>query len=146
MSSQFNIWSLAGNVVQPLFQGGRLRGNVRLAEARAREAAASYASLVLRALGDVENALAAEFLLATREAALAEAASQYEAARRLAEDRYRGGLENFVTVLEAQRRSLETESQWIAARRLRLENRVDLHLALGGGFDPDPAPLAMGRN
>jgi outer membrane protein TolC len=85
---------------------------------------------------EVETALAAESLLARREEALAQAAQQSREAQLLAEDRYGSGLENFVTVLESQRRSLQAEGELIAARRLRLENRVDLHLALGGGFDP----------
>lgn len=134
LSSQFTVWSLAGNLVQPLFEGGRLRGNVRLSKARAREALENYADTALRAFGEVEIALADERLLAAREEALAEATQQSNAALRLAEDRYRSGLEDFVTLLEAQRRALETESQWIAVRRLRVENRIDLHLALGGGF------------
>ena len=41
-------------------------------------------------------------------------------------------------MLESQRRTFEAESAWIAGRRERLDNRVDLYLALGGGFDPEP--------
>jgi outer membrane protein TolC len=84
----------------------------------------------------VETALAAESLLARREDALAQAAEQSREAQRLAEERYGSGLESFVTVLESQRRSLQADGELIAVRRLRLENRVDLHLALGGGFEP----------
>jgi outer membrane protein TolC len=47
------------------------------------------------------------------------------------------GLESFVTVLESQRRSLNAESQLLTVRRQRLDARVDLHLALGGGLQPD---------
>ena len=65
------------------------------------------------------------------------AARQSRAAERLADDRYRAGLEGFVTVLEAQRRAFQADSEWIAARQLRLSNRVDLFLALGGGFERD---------
>ena len=53
-----------------------------------------------------------------------------------AQRRYRSGLEGFITVLESQRRAVQADSEWIAARRSQLENRVDLYLALGGGFDP----------
>jgi len=95
---------------------------------------ARFASAALRAYAEVESALAADAFLAERERHLAEAAKQSTAARQLAEERYRAGLEAYVTVLESQRRAAVAESEWITARRLRLDNRVDLHLALGGGF------------
>jgi NodT family efflux transporter outer membrane factor (OMF) lipoprotein len=134
LSNQFNVWALAANVAQPIFEGGRLRGNIKLAQARAREASESFAATTLRAFSEVENALASEELLTRREIDLAEATEQSTAAVRLAEQRYNAGLEDFVTLLEAQRRALESESQLLSVRRLRLDNRIDLHLALGGGF------------
>lgn len=141
-SSQFNIWALAGNFAQPLLEGGRLRARVRLAKARVREAIEIYHSTVLGAFSEVETRLAAEELLERREGELRDAAGQATAALQLAEERYRAGLEDFVTILEAQRRALETESQLLAVRRLRLENRIELHLALGGGFETFAGPRA----
>jgi outer membrane protein, multidrug efflux system len=136
LSTGFHVWSLAGNVAQPFFQGGRLRAGVKRAEAQARQAVAAHEGAVLRALGEVESALAAESFLAESESRLQQALEQSRAARLLAEERYRQGLENFTTVLEAQRRALDTETQLVTVRRLRLDTRVDLHLALGGGFEP----------
>jgi NodT family efflux transporter outer membrane factor (OMF) lipoprotein len=136
VDGDFSVWSLVGNVVQPLFQGGRLRAGVSQAEGVKEELLATYAGSAIRAFAEVETALAAENLLAEQEAALARAAEQSREARLLAEDRYGSGLEDFITVLESQRRSLQADGELIAAKRLRLENRVDLHLALGGGFDP----------
>ncbi len=106
------------------------------AEGVKEELLATYAGSAIRAFAEVETALAAESLLAEQEAALARAAEQSREARLLAEDRYGSGLEDFITVLESQRRSLQADGELIAAKRLRLENRVDLHLALGGGFEP----------
>jgi NodT family efflux transporter outer membrane factor (OMF) lipoprotein len=134
LDNSFSLWSIAANLAQPLYQGGRLRANVRLAEARAREATEQYLATVLRAFGEVEAALHDEQQLARREAELAEAVVQSRAAQRLAEDRYASGLEPLLTLLEAQRRAWEAESQWLAVRRARLDNRIQLHLALGGGF------------
>jgi outer membrane protein TolC len=139
LDGDFSVWSLVGNIVQPLFQGGRLRAEVARTQGAEEELLATYASAALRAYAEVEIALAAENLLARREDALRQAAEQSREAQLLAEDRYGSGLESFVTVLESQRRSLQADGELIAARRLRLENRVDLHLALGGGFEPlDP--------
>ena len=147
LSSQFNVWSIAANLAQPVFQGGRLRANVRLNEARARESLESYAATALQAFGEVETSLANEELLRARAAQLAEAATQSTAALALAEERYRSGLEDFVTVMEAQRRAFENESQLLAVRRELLANRIDLHLALGGGFrEPEPETVTAHLN
>jgi outer membrane protein TolC len=137
LNGNFFVWNLAGNILQPVFQGGRLRAQIRIEDARSKEAAANWASFVLQAFSEVEVALSAEKFLAEQEAELEKAAAQSTASLRLAENRYESGLEGFVTVLESQRRSLESESQLLNIRRSRLDNRVDLHLALGGGFDLD---------
>jgi NodT family efflux transporter outer membrane factor (OMF) lipoprotein len=134
LDGDFRVWNLAANLLQPLFQGGRLRAGVQAADAGAREALAGYAATALRAYAEVENALESERALAEREAHLTLAVEQAREAWRLAEQRYRSGLADYVTVLEAQRRALAGESEWLGVRRLRLDNRVDLHLALGGGF------------
>ena len=107
---------------------------VSAADAGAGEALSSYASSALWAYLEVESALTAEGLLREREQHLAMAAEQSRAAERLAGERYRSGIEGFITVLESQRRAVQADSEWIAARRSQLENRVDLYLALGGGF------------
>ena len=53
--------------------------------------------------------------------------------------RYRAGLADIITVLASQRTAFDSESQLLNIRRLRLDNRVDLHLALGGGFETSKA-------
>ena len=88
----------------------------------------------LRAYGEVEAALNAEGLLADQERALATAAEEAVAARALAEDRYARGLADLIALLESQRRAFDAESRLLAVRRQRLDTRVNLHLALGGGF------------
>jgi outer membrane protein TolC len=119
---------------------------VDLSEAQADEALINYANRALQAYREVETALAAEEYLAEREADLAYAAEQSRAAERLSEDRYGAGLESFITVLESQRRALTADGEWITARRQRLENRVDLYLALGGGFErKEPLPTSTRR-
>jgi outer membrane protein, multidrug efflux system len=129
------IWNFLANVSQPLFYGGRLKANVMKNEAIAQEAAAIYESMMLTAFNEVETSLAAEDVLARREEALEEATTQAVAAQRLSEERYRLGLTDIITLLSAQRSALTFESEWITVRRLRLDNRVNLHLSLGGGFE-----------
>ncbi len=129
------VWNMAGSLLQPVFQGGRLRAGVDLSQAQVRQVVADFASALLRAFSEVEAALAADRILARRESELSELVEQSQAALRLAEDQYNTGLQNYITVLEAQRRALSSRTQLITVRRRRLDNRIDLHLALAGGFE-----------
>jgi len=143
LSSDFSVWTLAGNLAQPIIDGGRLREGVKLAGARARQAGAAYGSAALQAFGEVETALASESILARRETRLQVAREHTTAAHNLASERYSEGLESFAIVLETQRRLLDAESQALAVQAQRLDNRVNLHLALGGGFNlPNPSLAA----
>ncbi|MEW6741217.1 MAG: efflux transporter outer membrane subunit [Planctomycetota bacterium] len=130
----YRVWSLVGNLTQPLFEGGRLRAAVDLSRASVEEVLARYVSALLKAYGEVETALSAEHFYAAQVERQGEATHHAIAAQKLAEDRYRAGIENYITVLESQRRAVSNESNLLTARRQQLENRVDLYLALGGGF------------
>ena len=104
---------------------------------------ASYVNTALTAYSEVETALAAEEYLAERVDHVTTSVEQARAAERLADERYRTGLDSYITVLDSQRSAFQAESELIAARRLRLENRVDLYLALGGGIEQLESPVAM---
>ena len=145
-SAESLIWTVAGNLVQPIFEGGRLWAQLDVSRGRQAEASALFAQRVLDALGEVERFLRAEQFLALRQVALEEAAQEALAAVAVTENRYGQGVESFIVVLESQRRALSAQSALISLRRERLETRVDLHLALGGGFEewmpeiPEPEP------
>ena len=143
LSGDFRVWSFVGNVVAPLWQGGRLRAQISRAEAQVAEVLANYVNTALVAYSEVETALAAEEYLADRVTHLATSVEQARAAERLAEERYLTGLDTYITVLDSQRSAFQAEAELIAARRLRLENRVDLYLALGGGFEQLDAPVTL---
>ncbi len=142
LSGDVLVWNLISGVTAPLFNGGRLKAAMRQSEALSAEAAARYEDSLLLAYREVETTLAADAYLAEQEKALDAATQQALAAQRLAEERYRGGLADIITMLDSQRTALNSESALLSVRRLRLDNRVDLHLALGGGFSmtiPSPA-------
>jgi len=147
LNGKFSVWTLAANVLQPVFQGGRLIAGIDLAVAEQQDALADYVQSALFAFAEVESSLTAEQFLARRELALRDAVEQAVAAQLLAEDRYSRGLEDFVTVLESQRTAFLRQSELLVVRRQRLDVRVNLHLALGGGFhhevpesgDPPPS-------
>lgn len=145
LDGDFSVWNLVGNLSQPLFQGGRLRAGVDLANAGAEGALAAYAQALLQACAEVELALDAEAWLARQEQALRTAAAEALAARRLAEERYERGLADMITLLAAQNSAFESESRWLGTRRQQLEARLDLHLALGGGFSSQAAAATSQR-
>ena len=143
LNGDFAVWGLVGNVLAPLWQGGRLRAQISRAEAQVAEVLATYVNTALVAYSEVETALAAEEYMAERVAHLTTSVEQARAAERLADERYRTGLDTYITVLDSQRSLFQAQSELIAARRLRLENRVDLYLALGGGFEQLDSPITM---
>lgn len=131
----FRVWSLGANILAPIFEGGRRRATVSLRDAQVREALSGFSSAVLRALSEVETALAAEQFYTREEQRRAAAADESEAAFRLSEDRYGRGLVDINTLLTAQRRAVGARTLHLAVRRQRLDTRIDLLLALGGGFE-----------
>lgn len=139
LNSDFGVWQLAGNLIQPVLAGGTIRGEIASRNADEKEALAQLQKTVLGAFSEVEIALASESLLAGREAALAEAVRLAADADKAARADYKDGVGDILTVFAAQNRNLQTRMQMLAVRRLRLENRVNLHLALGGDYQPRPA-------
>lgn len=134
LSSSNLVWSIGGQILQPIFQGGRLVAQVDIAEGQRDEALHAYAETALNALAEVESILAVETLLLRREQRLDFAASAAEEAVTVSFNRYLQGIDPFLNVLESQQRALDGRSAHITARHARLENRIALHLALGGGF------------
>lgn len=137
VDGDFGVWSIAAGLTQPIFQGGRLRANLALSHALSDQALAAYAQALLSAFAEVESALRSETSLSERQRSLGAAAEQSEAARKLAERQYKAGIVDYITVLETQRRALASQSELISVERQRLDARVNLYLALGGGFQLD---------
>lgn len=132
--ADFLIATIAANLVQPVFQGGRLRNKVALNRTAEKEQLGLYAGRVLTAFKEVEDALEAERWLARQEERLTVALEQASAAERIAKVQYQSGLSEVLELLSAQRGRLNTEDRLLDVRRQRINNRIALHLALGGDF------------
>lgn len=128
------FYNLAASLVAPIFSGGRLSGQVELAEARYQELTANYHQAVLSAFRDVEDALAANADLAEVERAQQEQVTQAQTAYRLADLRYRSGATDFLTVLDAQRTLFQAQDALAQTKLARLDAAVSLYKALGGGW------------
>jgi len=125
---------LGASLLQPIFNGGRLRAQVDAASSRERELVENYRKAVLAALADVESALAAGGRTTTQELLQEKVAEQARLALKLAEIRYREGADDLLTVLDAQRTLFQADDQLAQIRLARLQASIGLFKALGGGW------------
>lgn len=130
-------WNASASVLQPIFQGGRLRNNVRVTESQMRQSALSYRGTVLGALREVEDALAEVRLAGERSASLDSQVVYNTIVLRLAETRYTGGVAEFLEVLDAQRSLLTVELNAADASQRRVQALINLYRSLGGGWQAD---------
>jgi NodT family efflux transporter outer membrane factor (OMF) lipoprotein len=137
------IWTIAGGVIAPLFRGGELVQEVNIRNARQETALAEYGAAALRAFQEVENALTNEQVLSRREAQLSRAVNEFNRAVSFEQQRYEAGEIDLTRVEDAVLRFFESQRDLSDVRVARLQNRVALHLALGGSFDHPPVREAI---
>ena len=128
------IWSLAGSFTQPIFEGGRLKSNVRLAEAQREQLLLTYQQAIQGAFRDVSNALIAyrkdrEFRI--QQEHLVEAAQD---AARLSEVRFKAGTTDYLEVLTNNTNAFSAELTLAQAQGNELTALVQLYQSLGGGW------------
>jgi NodT family efflux transporter outer membrane factor (OMF) lipoprotein len=139
------VWSLAGSVTQPIFEGGTLLHRRKSAQAALDVAAANYSSTVNAAFQDVANAIVA--VQRDAETLRDDLQSERTAAASLAiaQVQYRAGSTDYVTVLQAQQTYQNARLTLVSAQAARFTDTVALYQALGGGWwnrhDVDPSVL-----
>ncbi|MEH3034989.1 MAG: efflux transporter outer membrane subunit [Sphingomonas adhaesiva] len=131
---------LFAGVTQAIFNGGRLRSQVRGQRAAADAALAAYKAAVLTALEDVENAIVALDTAQRRQATLATAADAADAAAVLSRSLYRSGLTDFTTLSQQEAAALSARNGVAQARADAATALVQLFGALGGGWDAARVP------
>lgn len=127
-------FSVGGSLLWPLFNGGKTRGNIAVADARQEQALLAYRKTVLVALKDVEDALSHTTADRERLADLQQALGSATRAEQLSASRYRGGLVTYSDVLQNQGRRLTIEKQIIETKGALARDSVALFKALGGGW------------
>ncbi|ERH49475.1 multidrug transporter [Ectopseudomonas chengduensis] len=127
-------WSFAPTLSLPIFAGGRNRANLDLAEVRQDAAVADYEDTIQTAFREVADALAATDTLRREETARRALAESSRAAEALAEARYRGGVDDHLRYLDAQRSSFNDQTTLIQISTDRQLALADLFRALGGGW------------
>jgi NodT family efflux transporter outer membrane factor (OMF) lipoprotein len=128
-------YAVGPNVTIPLFEGGQLRGQLKLRKAQQTEAAVGYAKTVLTAFYQVNTALVAYTQDHATVQSLKTYVQQSQIAVTLAEEQYRQGLVDYLTVLNAQQTLLSSEQQEAQAEQRLGTDLVTLYQALGGGWE-----------
>lgn len=127
-------WSFVPQLTVPIFDAGRNRANLNLAEVRKDIAVADYEKTIQVAFREVADALAARNYLADQVAAQ-RAIQEAQAERlRLLQLRFENGVASTLDVLDAQRELFDAQQQLVQARLLRTTSAIDLYRALGGGL------------
>ena len=126
------VWSVVGNLVQPVFDGRRRRQQVVINEVNLDSSLASYLKIVLAAYQEAENALTAEVTLAEQERHLTVAVESALASEEKALEQYGKGLIDILSLLNVQRNRISSQQSLLRVKHRRLLNRAELHLALGG--------------
>ena len=129
------LWQIAAGAFQPLFDAGRRAAAEQEAMARYRQQEAAWAKTVLDALAEVEDALLSRQQLIEQHSRLQSLVSEAQATLDSAENRYQRGLVSYINVLDARQASFQAKLDLVEAQYAIFRNRVELHRALGGGWD-----------
>jgi outer membrane protein, multidrug efflux system len=128
------FWALGAQLSQPLYAGGRITSEYRLALAQREQAELAYKQIVQQAFADVANSLVAYRQSRLYRVKLEEQTTTYRETSRLANVRFTGGATSFLEVLTTQQQYFTSELQTTQAWYDELQSYVQLYQALGGGW------------
>jgi len=141
------IWSGGASLLQPVFNAGALQTQVRIRTAEQKQSIAEYGQIGASAFAEVEDALSAEFAASRREAVLLRAVAENKTALEFGQQRFKVGSGDLRAVSQQQLAVFGTQSALLRVQSERLVQRVNLYLALGGGFEAVAAatPVAQAK-
>jgi multidrug efflux system outer membrane protein len=128
------VWSFIPQVTVPIFEGGRLRANLAVAQADRDVALARYERAIQAGFREVADALALTATLAEQRVARQATVEAATEADRLSRARYEAGRDSYLVLLESQRILYLAQQSLIVTRLAEQTNRVTLYKALGGGW------------
>ena len=132
------IYSAAASLTQPIFEGGKLLGNLDSQKGKQDELLQNYRKAVISAFGDVENTLDSVHQTSLRVTLQAQVVRSSRQAFNISEERLREGTIDLVTVLQTQQTLYQAQDTLFQAQLARLQAIVSLYQALGGGWLPKP--------
>lgn len=136
LSPESTIANIAASLTAPIFQAGKISRNIEIQQLQVEQAAASYKSVALNALHEVENALIAIEETGNRLQLLNTALESAQLSAELAQIQYEAGLTDIINVIDAQSSLLSMQEQTTSATAERTAAYVQLYKALGGGWQP----------
>jgi len=139
------FYTLTAGLTQPIFEGGRLLGNLDLQKGRQDELLQNYRKSVISAFSDVETALINVRQTALRERLQRAVVDSSRRAFDISEQRLREGTIDLVTVLQTQQTLYTALDTLVVARLAHIQAIVSLYQALGGGWKPKPLDMADAR-
>jgi outer membrane protein, multidrug efflux system len=128
------VYALTGGLMQPIFHGGALRGQVDFSKARYTELLTTYHKTVLTAFGNVESALVAAQQTAEQQKRQQDAVATARRAFEFSQTQMSAGIVNILTVLNTENALFSAQDELVQVNYLRLQALVDLYTALGGGW------------
>jgi multidrug efflux system outer membrane protein len=128
------LWSVGGQLVQPIFTGGRIRSNVRLTEAQKQEAVLVYQQSIQQSFREVSDSLVAYRKNQEFRAQQELVTNSAQDATRLSDMRYRGGVTSYLEVLDSDTRYFDAQLSLAQARLNERLALVQVYNALGGGW------------
>ncbi len=139
------IYTAVASLTQPIFEAGRLQGNLDLQKGRQDELLQNYRKAAISAFGDVENALDAIRQTALRVRLQRAVVASSRRAFDIAEQRFAEGTIDLVTVLQTQQTLYEAQDVLVQARLAHIQAVISLYQALGGGWKPRPPEQVNAR-
>jgi outer membrane protein, multidrug efflux system len=139
------LYSVAAGLLQPVFEGGRLTGNLEVQQGRREELLNAYRKSVIAGFSDVETALANVRLTAERERLQGAVVTSAREAFNVSEQRFREGTLDLVTLLQTQQTLYTAEDALVVARLAHVQAVLSLYQALGGGWLPKPVVTVDAR-
>lgn len=129
------MWAIDGDVSMPLFQGGKLIGNLKASEAATCAAAFNYQQTVLTALADSERALVSYAEELATSALLRDAVQKNQQVVEISNQRYVRGLTTVIDLLDSERQWNAAKQNLLTSHTSSLLDLIALYKALGGGWE-----------
>ena len=142
MTGSLSNWSFGPSLSLPIFNGGSLKAQVKIARSEAEQQYLTWKSTVLNAVEEVENAQTALIRDGQTVAALRKVVQSYEQTLNLARESYRGGASTILDVLDAERNVASARLSLASAIRQLARDYVALNVAIGGGAEVGSATVA----
>lgn len=127
------VWSLGPSLDIPIFDWGTRRANVKISETDQKIALSDYEKTIQTAFREVNDALAVRENIGDRLAAQRRLVDATNTTYKLSTARFRAGIDNYLTVLDAQRTSYSAEQGLLLLEQANLNNQVEVYKTLGGG-------------